>query len=1533
MYCGISEYISFVWIAPPPPTSLVEFILTSYRTHTHTHRALRWLHKSEEQLPLFMMGREQELIQAVKNGDVPGVQKLVAKVKASKSKLLGSTKRLNVNYQDVDGFSALHHAALVGSLELISLLLEAQATVDIKDINGMRPLHYAAWQGKVEPARLLLRAAASVNMASLDGQIPLHLSAQYGHYEVSEMLLQHQSNPCLINKAKKTPLDLACEFGRLKVAQLLLNSHMCVALLEGQSKDTSDPNYTTPLHLAAKNGHKEIIRQLLKAGIEINKQTKTGTALHEAALYGKTEVVRLLLQGGIDVNIRNTYNQTALDIVNQFTTSHASKDIKQLLRGILKVRALKDFWNLHDPTALNVRAGDIITVLEQHADGRWKGHIHDSQKGTDRVGYFPPSIVEVISKRTGLTLPRMAPLPPCQSFAKGQQVTTATPPSGPQPPPVSPQAPLCLPVLTRTAPTPDSPAGDRNSVGSEGSIGSIRSAGSGQSTEGTNGQITGLLIENVKPLSPTGEDLQHSHNGQTNSVIGTLGHQNLSNCNTNDRIFSHQYLRPEQLLEGKDAEAIYNWLSEFQLEGYTANFLNAGYDVPTISRMTPEDLTAIGVTKPGHRKKISAEIGQLSIAEWLPNYIPDDLMEWLSALGLPQYHKKLVSNGYDSISIVTDLTWEDLQEIGINKLGHQKKLMLAVKKLTDLRKSLSQADTSTLRRKIPGALDIVTIESVENGECHSPHTPKMTTFQDSELSYELQTAMSNSCQETLTIKSTQGMSRSQESIGVRSRGSGHSQENMLSHSTTSSRSQESLGSGESSSGSSGGHSSTQPRLTENSTAPQSRPNPENYGKFVPQLSSPEGINGYSSGCAGSPLRERNLPEGMDQYQRPSALKGDFLPHTEPPETFPATSPCASPHTASKGTAPYVFMYPHVSLKSPPPPPSPSVPEQAKAPAPFSAQRTILQSTAQKAFSYLHSHCGPTEPPHVPPKPGAEQQNAEGFKHKKRSHSLNRYALSDGEGEEEEPPASSVGSYATLTRRPGRSQVPRTQPSSAAKVSRSQSFAIRARRKGPPPPPPKRLSSVSSAQVGAEYEQGQETPRGPSLSQDGGGDGPRDRGCSLRNAAAVLNGPVADGSLAKPLKSPKPTGLGQESASKTGLHNSARADPSSAEAAGGQSQAFEGNVPRKRRTFSEPAVAMTEALQHSHEDTRSDTEEEATAETDGCAKSPCSSQNSSSECIPFAEEGNLTIKQRPKPTGQLKADAAAPESDSASTQPYGEEQEEPPAKEGPAVLEFNLTESDTVKRRPRCREREPLQNVLKAFGVAAPSSSSSAPQYAQAQTVSISGPSLHPAEPQPAGDAFDDDSMELQIAEIEKSILSLERGIKKPPVSLKPTSPIPLQVERNGGAVHLRTAANAADVPAKHTSIASTKLVFSGPKTIYQQVLQNSRNTVAPWAATEMVSEGMGPYPMKLGLGSKPALSFGVPLAMRPLSASPDMIHAQQRLEQTNSSLASTLEAAEKKINAEEADSNYGTAHSAKNILEDISNMFDDLAEQLDAMLD
>ena len=44
-------------------------------------------------------------------------------------------------------------------------------------------------------------------------------------------------------------------------------------------------------------------------------------------------------------------------------------------------------------------------------------------------------------------------------------------------------------------------------------------------------------------------------------------------------------------------------------------------------------------------------------------------MEWLHMLGLEQYYNTLAQQGYDDLDKVTDITWEDLEEIGIQKLG------------------------------------------------------------------------------------------------------------------------------------------------------------------------------------------------------------------------------------------------------------------------------------------------------------------------------------------------------------------------------------------------------------------------------------------------------------------------------------------------------------------------------------------------------------------------------------------------------------------------------------------------------------------------------------------------------------------------------------------------------------------------------------------------------------------------------------------------------------------------------------------------
>lgn len=47
----------------------------------------------------------------------------------------------------------------------------------------------------------------------------------------------------------------------------------------------------------------------------------------------------------------------------------------------------------------------------------------------------------------------------------------------------------------------------------------------------------------------------------------------------------------------QSAEAVSQWLATFQLQLYAPNFLSAGYDLPTISRMTPE----VSCPKAGHQ--------------------------------------------------------------------------------------------------------------------------------------------------------------------------------------------------------------------------------------------------------------------------------------------------------------------------------------------------------------------------------------------------------------------------------------------------------------------------------------------------------------------------------------------------------------------------------------------------------------------------------------------------------------------------------------------------------------------------------------------------------------------------------------------------------------------------------------------------------------------------------------------------------------------------------------------------------------------
>uniref|UniRef100_H2ML33 Ankyrin repeat and sterile alpha motif domain containing 1B n=1 Tax=Oryzias latipes TaxID=8090 RepID=H2ML33_ORYLA len=267
------------------------------------------------------MGKEQELLEAARTGNVTLVDKLLSGKKGILGSgsgsiplpnLLSMWKGLNVNCTDSSGYTPLHHASLNGHRDVVLKLLQFEASTNVADSKGCSPLHLAAWRGDVDIVRILIHHGPShcrVNQQNHERETALHCAAQYGHSEVVSVLLQELTDPTMRNNRQETPLDLAALYGRLQVVRMLVNAHP--NLMTGHTR------LHTPLHLAARNGHYSTIQTLLDAAMEVNCVTENGSALHEAALFGKMDVVRLLLDSGIDTSLTDCRGRTALEILRE----------------------------------------------------------------------------------------------------------------------------------------------------------------------------------------------------------------------------------------------------------------------------------------------------------------------------------------------------------------------------------------------------------------------------------------------------------------------------------------------------------------------------------------------------------------------------------------------------------------------------------------------------------------------------------------------------------------------------------------------------------------------------------------------------------------------------------------------------------------------------------------------------------------------------------------------------------------------------------------------------------------------------------------------------------------------------------------------------------------------------------------------------------------------------------------------------------------------------------------------------------------
>ncbi|XP_053546518.1 E3 ubiquitin-protein ligase MIB2 isoform X2 [Bombina bombina] len=242
------------------------------------------------------------------------------------------------------GRTALQVASHLGYLEVIKILLQANANINLQDDEGDSALHYAAYGNQAVVVRLLLVKGANGELLNNARCTALYIAVNKGFTEVAQALC---ISNCAINMQDSigdTPLHYAVTADFKSIIEILTeipNIDFSVQNNQGfnllhhsalkgnilavrkilerarQLVDSKKEDGFTALHLASLNNHQEVVQILIKEGrCDVNlKNNRNQSPLHLAVTHGHINLVYLLVMEGANVNAEDEDGDTPMHIV------------------------------------------------------------------------------------------------------------------------------------------------------------------------------------------------------------------------------------------------------------------------------------------------------------------------------------------------------------------------------------------------------------------------------------------------------------------------------------------------------------------------------------------------------------------------------------------------------------------------------------------------------------------------------------------------------------------------------------------------------------------------------------------------------------------------------------------------------------------------------------------------------------------------------------------------------------------------------------------------------------------------------------------------------------------------------------------------------------------------------------------------------------------------------------------------------------------------------------------------------------------
>lgn len=237
----------------------------------------------------------------------------------------------SVNKTSTNGESALVYFSATGNLTIVRDLIARGANVNHRDLSGFTALMKATSNGHTDVVRVLLASGANMEIpiiGSVD-TTPLYIASEKGYRDIMLLLLKKGASVDYTRGRRKYSIgteiflkyphdkELQVEVARrvkkpnsrgniiLLLAATYYENERAVRILLSKRTypSTSYPDGETPLHIAAKAGNLNIMRDLIKKGADIDRLDNDGLApISVAAREGNEDAVRFLAGKGAEVN-------------------------------------------------------------------------------------------------------------------------------------------------------------------------------------------------------------------------------------------------------------------------------------------------------------------------------------------------------------------------------------------------------------------------------------------------------------------------------------------------------------------------------------------------------------------------------------------------------------------------------------------------------------------------------------------------------------------------------------------------------------------------------------------------------------------------------------------------------------------------------------------------------------------------------------------------------------------------------------------------------------------------------------------------------------------------------------------------------------------------------------------------------------------------------------------------------------------------------------------------------------------------------